>query len=127
MTFKYDYKVNIWDVTADKEEYAHSEDITVTIHYGTYAMQLYDIIFTMTFVDASGVPIDFDYAQVTIGGAEYCTYENGTLQLSVHVKKWARPPVGTIYVGALSDFPQNGGSAETPVFEIQVSILAEWA
>jgi hypothetical protein len=127
LEFKYDYKVNIWDVTTDKPEYKHSEDITITVFYGSYAMQDYNITFTVTAVDASGVPFGFAYIQVTIGGAEWCTYKNGTVVLTVHVVKWARPPVGTIYVGALSDFPQNGGSAETPVFSIQISILAEWA
>ncbi|UCG36504.1 MAG: hypothetical protein JSV64_07865 [Candidatus Bathyarchaeota archaeon] len=129
LTFKYDYRVNIWDVQVDDPVYdprgfKHGEDISVAIQYGTYAMQNFDITFTVTAVDASGVAFDFSFVQVTIGGAEYCTYKNGTVELDIHVEEWARPPDGTIYAGALSDFPQNGGSAETPAFELRIAILA---
>jgi hypothetical protein len=127
MEFKYDYRVRIFDVEADKPEYKHCEDITVHITYGTQSMSEFNITFTLTVTDDSGVPIGFAYMEVTVGGAEWCTYAMGELDLSVHVVKWARPPVGTIYVGALSDFPQNGGAAETPVFITYVAILAEWA
>jgi len=127
MEFKYDYRVRIFDVTTDKDEYKHCEDIIVTIVYGTQSMQTFNITFTLTVTDASGVPIGFAYEEVTIGGAVYCQYAMGELELSVHVVKWARPPLGTIYVGALSDFPQNGGCAETPVYIEYLSILAEWA
>jgi len=127
MEFKYDYRIRIFDVVADKDEYKHCEDITVSITYGTYSMQEFDIVFTLTVTDASGVPIGFAYMQVTVGGAVWCQYAMGELELSVHVVKWARPPLGTIYVGGLSDFPQNGGSAETPVYISYVTILPEWA
>ncbi|MCW3987949.1 MAG: hypothetical protein NWE87_06500, partial [Candidatus Bathyarchaeota archaeon] len=127
MEFKYDYKVNIWNVETDKAEYKHSEDIVITVSYGTYAMLEYNITFTMTVVDASGVPFGFAYDVITIGGAQWCEYANGTFNLNVHVVKWARPPMGTIYVGALNGFPQDGGSAETPVYTLYIAILAEWA
>jgi len=127
MEFKYDYKVRIFDVELDKTEYKHCEDITIFVHYGTLAMVNYNITFTVTAVDASGVPFGFDYIVVEIGGAEWCQYAEGCFNLTVHVVKWARPPMGTIYVGALNGFPQNGGSAETPVYIVNFTILAEWA
>ena len=130
MQFKYDYKVHVWDVTLDKTEYKHCEDINVTINYGSWATQEYNITLAVTAVDASGVPFDFAYAVVTIGWGDHqmwCMYANGTVTITVHVEKFARPPVGTIYVVALSDLPINGGGAETPVFEVQFTILPEWA
>jgi hypothetical protein len=129
MNFKYDYLVNIWKVTTDKDSYAHCEDIMVTIDYGTYAMQTHNITITITVVDETGVPFAWTYTTVIIGGAEYCTYENGTIVLSVHVVKFARAGVAKIYVGALSDFPQNGGSALCPLYTPvpEIGILAEWA
>ena len=127
MEFKYDYRIRITNVVANKDEYKHCEDIIVTIDWATYSMQTFDIVFTLTVTDASGVPIGFAYMQVTVGGAEWCQYATGQLNLTVHVVKWARPPLGTIYVGGLSDFPQNGGSAETPVYISYIAILAEWA
>ena len=114
-------------VELDKTEYKHCEDILITVHWLTRSMLDYNITFTVTAVDASGVPFGFDYITVTIGGAEYCSYVTGVVQLMVHVEKWARPPLGTLYVGALSDFPQNGGAAETPVYSVLFTILPEWA
>jgi hypothetical protein len=129
MCFKYDYKVNIWDATVDKDSYKHCENITVTIDYGSYAMHpnFDNITFAITAVDASGVPFGFDYVTVTIGGAEYCSYKNDVIELSVHVAKFARPPVGTLYIVALNGLPSEGGSAETPVFTVIFSIEAAWA
>ena len=127
MCFKYDYKVNIWDATVDKGSYKHCEDINVTISYGSYAMQPYNITFAITAVDASGVPFGYNYVTVEIGGAVYCSYKNGTVYIDVHVAKFARPPIGTIYVAGLNGLPHDGGSAETPVFTIVFSIEAAWA
>jgi hypothetical protein len=127
LCFKYDYRVHITDVELDKEEYKHCENIYITVHYLTRSMEEYNITFTVTAVDASGVPFGFDYITVTIGGAVYCSYVTDVVQLVVHVEKWARPPIGTLYVGALSDFPQNGGAAETPVYSEFFTILPEWA
>jgi hypothetical protein len=122
--FKYDYLVNIWDAEADKPSYRHCEDITVTITYGTYAMRYYNITFAITACDDSGVPFGLAYETVTIGKGAYgwCWYVNGTLQLTVHIEKFAQPPFATIYVVALNGPPSEGGSAETPVFEIIVEI-----
>jgi hypothetical protein len=130
MEFKYDYKIRVWDVTLDKAEYKHCEDINVTISFGSYATQQYNITIAVTAVDASGVPFDFAYAVVTIGHGDHqmwCTYANGTVNILVHVEKFARPPVGTVYVVAMSDLPLNGGGAETPVYEVTFTILPEWA
>jgi hypothetical protein len=129
LNFKYDYLVNIWKVTTDKDSYKHCEDIEITIDYGSYAMQDHNIIITVTVVDETGVPFGWTYMNVTIGGAEYCTYNNGTIILDVHVEKFARAGVATIYVGALSGFPQDGGCAITPLYTPapNVGIEAEWA
>jgi hypothetical protein len=128
MEFKYDYRAHIWNVETNKDEYKHCEDIIITIDYGSQAMQIWNMTFTVTVVDASGVPFGFDWTVAPVGGVEeWCTYVNGTVTLSVHVAKFARPPIGTIYVGVLNGFPQDGGSAETAVYTIQISILAEWA
>ncbi|MDH5448123.1 MAG: cohesin domain-containing protein [Candidatus Bathyarchaeota archaeon] len=129
MPFKYDYLVNLWDVTTDKDTYAHCEDIKVTVDFGSYAMQYYNVLITVTIVDETGVPFAFAYVWVVIGGAEYCTYNNDQVILTVHVEKFARAGVAKILVGALSDFPQEGGCALCALFEPipEVGILAEWA
>jgi hypothetical protein len=97
-------------VETNKDEYKHCEDIIITIDYGSQAMQIWNMTFTVTVVDASGVPFGFDWTVAPVGGVEeWCNYVNGTVTLSVHVAKFARPPIGTIYVGVLNGFPQDGG------------------
>jgi len=90
-------------------------------------MMDYNITFAITAVDASGVPFGYAYETVTIGRACYFSYKDDMLELVVHVAKFARPPIGTIYVVALNGLPAEGGSAETPVFEIIFAIEAAWA
>jgi hypothetical protein len=127
LCFKYDYRVHITDVELDKTEYKHCEFIEIRVWWLTRSTEMFNITFTVTAVDASGVPFGFDYITVTIGGAQYCSYVDGFVDLTVHVEKWARPPQGTIYVGALSGFPHDGGAPETPVYTISFEILPEWA
>jgi len=124
LTFKHDYLVHVWKVTTDKPSYTHDETITVTVEYGSYAMQDYDITFTITAVDETGVPFGYTAYQITIGGAEYCTYKNGTFTVTIPVPKFARAGVATIYVAALSDFPQDGGVALYPTVSKEVGIEA---
>jgi hypothetical protein len=123
LTFKYDHLVNIWDVTTDKEAYAHCEEIAITVDYGSYAIQDYNITFTVTITDETGVPFGYIEVTILIGGAEYCTYMNGSFTVYLHVHKWARAGVATIHVGALDD----RGNPITPGFTAEVGILAEWA
>ena len=125
MTFKYDYFVNIWSATADKDEYKHCEDIIITIEYGTYWMQNKEVLFVITGVDDTGVPFDWAKEWVTIGGAEYCSYANGTITLTIHVPKFARAGIATIYVTVFNQWPDAGGSALFPVVPVEISILAE--
>lgn len=127
LSFKYDYLVNVWDVVPDKIEYKHCECINATISLASYAMQKYNVTITMTVYDETGVPFGYISTKVEIGEAQYCTYKEYELELSVHVIKFARAGKATIHVGALSDFPFYGGCALSPPFETSVSILAEWA
>jgi hypothetical protein len=127
LTFKYDYLIHIRNVVPDKLSYKHCEFINATISLESYAMQHYNITITMTVFDETGVPFGFIYAVIDIGGATYCHYKPYTLNLWVHVIKFARAGTATIHVGALSDFPFNGGCAECPPFEKNVQILAAWA
>jgi len=124
LTFKYDYQVHIWKVTADKGDYNHGETITVTIEYGSTAMQTYDITITATGLDETGVPFDFAWVVITVGGAEYCTYKNDTITLELYIPKWARAGQATIQVNALSDWPIFGGAQMFPAVEINVAINA---
>ncbi len=126
MEFKYDYMVHVWKVTTDATSYAHGEYIEVTIEYGSQAMQTYEILLTATGLDETGVPFDIGYAWVTVGGARYCTYANGSTTITLYIPKWARAGRATIHVSALwPGLPQDGGVAQFPLVTVDVSIRAE--
>jgi hypothetical protein len=126
MTFKYDYMVHIWKVTVDPTSYAHGECFDVVIDYGTVAMQYYDILLAISGLDETGVPFDYGYVWITIGGAEYCTYANGTTTVTLCIPKWARAGKATIHVNALwYDLPQYGGVQQYPLVTFDITIRAE--
>jgi hypothetical protein len=128
LTFKYDYQARIFKVTTDAGAYAHCNYTEITVEYGSAAMQTYDGILTVTVMDETGVPFGFVYVNVTVGGAEYCSYANGTDTVVVHIVKWARAGIGEIHVGILDDFPQHGGGVMNGPFDSTlITILAEWA
>ena len=121
--FKHDYLVNTWKVTTEREEYAHCEDIAITVEYGSYAMQEFEITYTVTILDDSGVPFGYVEVTFTIGGAEYCRYENGSFTVYLHVVKWARAGMATVHVGALD----SRGNPITQLNTTTVYILPRWA
>ncbi len=122
--FKYDYKVNIWKVTTDKTDYAHYEDVTVTIEYGSNAQLQYMIFFYVTGLDETGVPFDIGVANATVGNARWCTYANGTVTVTLTIPKWARAGIATIEVNALDALPIDGGVQEYPLVLVNINILA---
>lgn len=119
--FKYDHLVNTWKVTTDKDEYAHCEEIAITVEYGSYAMHEFEITYTVTILDDSGVPFGYVEVTFTVGGAQYCTYENGSFTVNLHAEKWARAGMATIHVGAVD----SRGAPITPGKTSTVYILAE--
>ena len=124
MEFKYDYKVHIWKVTVDAGPYEHGECFEVVIEYGSNAMQEYSILLAVTGLDETGVPFDFAYVVVTVGGAEWCTYANGTISVWLCIPKWARAGRATIEVNALDGWPAAGGVQEFPAVYEYISISA---
>jgi hypothetical protein len=121
MPFKYDYRVRIWKTTLSTEApfppltYSHATWVTVTIDYGSVSMQTFQALFTITATDVSGVPFWYDAANATVGGAPWCTMLNGTITLQFYIPKYALTGYpATLYVGVLSNLPQNGGSAYYP-------------
>lgn len=130
LEFKYDYLVRFTKLTTDMEQYKHCNSINATIKFKSYAEQRYNITITMTVVDETGVPFGYIYGTVEIGGQNapvWCDYAPYEIELSVHVIKFARAGTGTVHVGALNDFPFNGGTAMCPEISKTIQILAEWA
>jgi len=112
--FYYDYMVHIWKVTTDKFYYAHEETVKITVDYGSHAMQTYDGLFSAVIKDELNVVIGMDLAEVTLGGARFCTFANGTVTLSIHIEKWAFAGYADIYVNCYDKDPTIGGFAWTP-------------
>jgi hypothetical protein len=112
--FYYDYMVHIWKVTTDKFYYAHCETVEITVEYGSHAMQTYPGLFSAVIKDELNVVIGMDLAEVTLGGAEFCRFANGTVTLSIHIEKWAFVGYADIYVNCFDKDPTIGGFAWTP-------------
>ena len=112
--FYYDYMVHIWKVTTDKFYYKHCETVEITIEYGSHAMLLYPGLFSAIIKDELNVVIGIDLAAVTLGGAEFCTFANGTIKLYIHIEKWAFVGYADIYVNCYDKDPTEGGFAWTP-------------
>ncbi|MEM3490049.1 MAG: cohesin domain-containing protein, partial [Nitrososphaerota archaeon] len=107
--FYYDYMVHIWKVTTDKFYYAHCETVEITVEYGSHAMQEYPGLFSAIIKDELNVVIGMDLAEVTLGGAQFCTFANGTVTLSIHIEKWAFVGYADIYVNCYDKDPTEGG------------------
>jgi hypothetical protein len=127
--FHFDYLVSWIDVTTDKAEYAHCEDIKVTIAFGSHAMQSYTILIGFSVHDELNYPFGATYVEFQIGGAVFCELEPYELELQTHVVKWVAAGTATIYVNAYSDWPSMGGSPLAPTYTPapEVNILAAWA
>lgn len=117
MAFKYDYAVHIFKVTTNKYFYSHGETINIYIDYGSQMMQTYDAEFTATVEDELMVTIGFASMFKNIGGVtQWCTWQNGTLSLSIWIPKWAYSGYAYVYVNCFDKEPSLGGTAYTPEY-----------
>lgn len=125
MEFHYDYMVRLWKVTTDKYEYTHDDQVKITITYGTHAMQSYPVLIIAVIKDDLGVPIGMATFNGTVGGAEFCTYKNSTISLTITIPKWAYAGVATIHVNAFDKEPADGGFAWCPEYAPTPKIIIQ--
>jgi hypothetical protein len=113
MQFKYNYRVTIFKTTLDKVEYAHTEYIQETIYYGTLAIHPFDVLFTATATDVTGVPFAFSAVWQTVGDQNiWCNWQNGTVTLPLYIPKFARAGYpANVWAEVLGNWPNNGGEA----------------
>jgi hypothetical protein len=122
MYFYYDYLVHIFDVTTDKFYYTHDECVKITIDYGSHAMQTYPALFTAVILDELNVVIGLDMIETCVGGAEFCTYANGSVQLEICIPKWAFVGYADLFVNVYDKDPTEGGFAWGLPFNIDDAI-----
>jgi len=115
--FYYDYMVHITKVTIDsgKVEYEHCETVEITIDYGSHAMLYYPALFAAVIKDELNVPF-FDKQNVTVGGARFCTWANGTVVITIYVEKWMFSGWADLYVNCYDKDPTEGGFAWCPQY-----------
>jgi hypothetical protein len=125
MYFYYEHLVKIFDVYTDKMFYTHDECVKITIEYGSHAMQTYDSLFSAAIKDELNVVIGLALMGKTVGGATFCTYENGSVVLTICIPKWAFVGYADIVVSVFDIDPTEGGFAlGLPVFlEDEIYIL----
>jgi len=119
--FYYDYMVHIFKVTTDKFYYEHCETVNVIIEYGSHAMQTYPALFVAVIKDELNVPF-MGMGNAPVGGATFCTFENGTITIPIHVDKWMFSGYADIYVDCFDKDPTVGGFAWCPQYFIDDAI-----
>jgi len=129
MQFHFDYLVHWLDVSTDKDEYGHCENIKITVAFGSHSMQNRTVLLAVSVHDELNYPFGVAYMEVYVGGATFCTLKEYEYELEVHVVKWAAAGLATVLVNAYSDWPTMGGSPWAPTYAPppEVSILAIWA
>lgn len=111
VVFDYGYLVRIVNVTTDEAEYAHCEDVEVTVKYETSAVREEDVVLAVTMTDELGVPIAVSLVELTVGGAEFFQYKSYTTRIELHVDKFACAGLAAAHLTFLSALPQEGGVA----------------
>jgi hypothetical protein len=122
MYFYYEHLVKIFDVYTDKFFYTHDECVKITVEYGSHAMQTYPALFSAAIKDQLNVVIGLDLIETTVGGAEFCTYANGTVELEICIPKWAFVGYADLYVSVFDKDPTEGGFAWGLPFNIDDAI-----
>ncbi|MEM1589428.1 MAG: hypothetical protein QW175_03295 [Candidatus Bathyarchaeia archaeon] len=123
MTFHYDYLVQTWKVTTNKLEYKHLETVTIKVEFGTHAQQEYTVWMAVEIQDELGVVVGITVIEITIGGAEYCTYTNYTSTVTIQIPYNAYAGKATVCVNFLSTPPEECGPAVTPEATTTIWIL----
>jgi hypothetical protein len=121
--FIYDRMVHIWNVRTDKAVYQHLETVLVTVNYGTYSMQAFQIYLKTDLVDASNVTINEVWSNWTIGGTIFGRAQNYSDRLSVFVPDFATNGTGHVYSEVFDKDPSIGGSLLCPVYAPPPAIL----
>jgi hypothetical protein len=114
--FHFDYMVEIFSVTTDKFQYNHCDNVKVTITFGTHAQQYYPLLLYTVIEDNLGVPVGIALVNMTIGGTVFCQYKNYTVEVSIHIPKFAFAGIATVEVTAYNKLPSQGGSAWCPMY-----------
>jgi hypothetical protein len=130
--FQYDYLVQIWKVTTDAFQYAHGQPVSITINYGSCAIQTYPVLFVTSIVDSLGVTVGVATVSTKIGNATgvFNEYTNWTLTVALQIPEWAYVGTATVYTSGFDKEPTQGGVAITPEYvgptiEIVITALPE--
>jgi hypothetical protein len=126
--FHFDYLIHIGetDVTTDKYEYAHCEDVEVTVTFTSYARQVYQAAMWVTIFDELNVPVARQLNFFTVGGedVEVCTPKTYIEEFTLHIEKFAFAGLAT--VTAVPRMYWNGEwVAAGPAGSTEIFILAE--
>jgi hypothetical protein len=116
LLYDYYYLVEITKVTTDKYEYWHCEDIEVTIEFRSKAQQTYPVLFSVVGQDELETHFDSALTATTVGGAQFCSWKNYEVTVSIHVVKWAFAGIAHIYVSAFDKDPTIGGAPWCPTY-----------
>jgi hypothetical protein len=116
MPFYYERVVYITSVTTNKLNYLHLDTVKVTVDYETHSEQFYPALFSVVILDNLSVPIGMGLFDTQVGGAVFCTWTTGEIQLGIPIPKWAYSGACTVEVNVYDKDPTLGGEAYEPEF-----------
>ena len=117
LMFDYYYMVEITKVTTDKYCYAHCEYVEVTVEFRSKAMQRYPVLIFVVIQDELETHFGAAHIETWVEDAEFCTWKEYVVTLSIHIPKWAFAGVAKIYVSAFDKDPTLGGAPWCPTYE----------
>lgn len=124
MPFKYDYLAHIFKVTVvppacgNDMNFAHTDQVIIDIDYGSHSEQHYPLLVVATLFDNVSVPVAIATGQDTIGYAIWCTWANGSMELTMYIPKFAVAGWATLRVDIYDKDPTEGGIPYCPEYVI---------
>jgi hypothetical protein len=122
-TFKFGYLITTQVTTTDtsnvaKNTFHRLETVRTAVTFSNIRNVPITLTLTVTIYDVASVPIATSYVQVTVPAGSTTT----AAAIDLTIPSWSYVGLGTVYVNALTQLPQNNGVPYCPENSVQITI-----
>jgi hypothetical protein len=122
-TFKFGYLITTQVTTTDtsnvaKNTFHRLETVRTAVVFSNIRSVPITLTLTVTIYDVASVPIATSYVQVTVPAGSTTT----AAAIDLTIPSWSYVGLGTVYVNALTQLPQNNGVPYCPENSVQITI-----